>query len=267
MIIKLFTVIGVILSLISQPVLAEKKQIALTIDDLPFVGTTHNKPGNLRREKERFLRMLTTLNQYKVPAIGFVIAGTIEKGQQELLNQFVDDGYVIGNHTYSHLNLNRVNVTRYQDNIARADQILAPLMTKPKFFRYPYLADGRGQKKQKIIDYLSKQDYIIAPVTIDSKDFKFNAQILNIYWRNRLNHLPSIKKRYLNYIWRQTLRAEKLATQKVKRPVKHILLIHANYLNSYAIGDIIEMYQKNGYEFISLEEAMKDSYHHSSSNL
>jgi len=245
---------------------SSQKEIALTIDDLPFVGSTHNKPGNIRRENKRFTRLIETLNKYKVPATGFVIAGTIESGQAELLEKFKQDGYVVANHTHTHLNLNRTSSSRYINNIQKADERLAPLMTSPKFFRYPYLATGRGERKKQVENYLAESGYIIAPVTVDSKDFRFNAQILNIYWRNRRANLPRIKKRYLNYIWRQTVRAERIAEKKMKRPVKQILLIHSNYLNSHVLGDIIEMYQSKGYKFISLEDALKDPYYNSFSN-
>jgi peptidoglycan/xylan/chitin deacetylase (PgdA/CDA1 family) len=246
---------------VNNPGHSNQKEIAITIDDLPFVGTTHNKPGNLRREKERFTRILDALRHYKVPATGFVIAGTIEKDQWQLLEEFKNAGLSIGNHTYSHRNLNTTRTEKYIENIKKADEILTPLMTKPKTFRYPYLAEGRGDKKQRIRDYLSDNGYLIAPVTIDSKDFRFNQQLLRIYWRQREARVGPIKRRYLHYIWRQTLKAERVAQKKMDRPVKQILLIHANLLNCFVLGDLIEMYQQNGYKIIPLEEALQDSYY------
>lgn len=56
------------------------------------------------------------------------------------------------------------------------------------------------------------------------------------------------------YIWKQTLRAEKNSNKDAKQ----ILLIHANLLNSYVLNDILEMYQKKGYKFISLTDALKN---------
>jgi hypothetical protein len=64
-----------------------------------------------------------------------------------------------------------------------------------------------------------------------------------------------MKKRYLSYIWKQTLRAEK-NSQNHNLPNKQILLLHANLLNSHFLGDVIEMYKTNGYKFISLQEAL-----------
>ena len=239
--------------LIVKPAVAEgDKEIALTIDDLPFVGTNATNEGNLRRTRQRFLNILAALNENHVPATGFVIANSIARGQWDLLEEFRNDGYEIGNHTYSHANLNYVSVDKYIENIDKADKILEPIMTQPKYFRYPGLAEGKGAKKQAVQDYLVANQYVIAPVTIDSKDYKFNARLLHINWRVRAQYLNKIKRQYLAYIWRQTERAQ----LRAKPGEKQILLIHANLLNSHCLNDIIKMYKDHGYKFITLQQAL-----------
>lgn len=241
--------------LIIKPALADnEKEIALTIDDLPFVGTNSNDPGNLRRTRVRFLAILEALNQNHIPATGFVIPSSIAKGQWELLEEFRKDGYEIGNHTYSHANLDHVSVEKYLENIDKADKILQPIMTQPKYFRYPGLAEGKGEKKQAVQDYLITNQYVIAPVTIDSKDYKFNARLLNINWRVRAQYLNKIKQQYLAYIWHETQKAER------RRPgSKQILLIHANLLNSHCLNDVIQMYKTHGYKFVTLQQALTNN--------
>src|SRR3990167_3562975 len=163
-----------------------QKRIAMTIDDLPFVGSTYNEPGRINRENQRFNAIMHTLVINQVPAVGFVIGGTIERGQWDLLQTFSQQpGLTLGNHTYTHRNLNSSSAEAYINEITRTDQRLSILMKEPKFFRYPYLAEGSGLKKQQVQTYLHQHGYIVAPITIDSKDFKFNAQLLAIYWRNR----------------------------------------------------------------------------------
>lgn len=232
----------------------QTREIAITIDDLPFVGSANYKAAALKREHDRFMKILDTLVENQVPATGFVIAGSIEQGQWELLQAFHDAGFTIGNHTYSHLNLNHSSSEKYIENVAHADKILTPLMAHPRYFRYPYLAEGHGEKKADVRNYLANNDYIVAPVTIDTKDFKFNEQLYRVAYRARPKYLPQLKRRYLDYMWKQTLRAEKRAQGK---PVKQILLLHANLLNSHFLGDIIQMYREHGYRFITLREALE----------
>jgi peptidoglycan/xylan/chitin deacetylase (PgdA/CDA1 family) len=232
-------------------------EIAITIDDLPFVGSGTSTPANLKRTQDRFMAIVNTLVENQVPATGFAIGGAIAKNEWSLLETFRNQGLSIGNHTYTHKSLNGMNTEKYIADIEHADKKLAPVMTEPKYFRYPYLAEGKGEKKQKVIEYLADHHYTIAPVTIDSKDYEFNAQFYHIPYRQRAQRLEQFKKRYLAFIWKQTLRAEKKAKKIDGQPVKQILLIHANLLNSLCLADIIKMYKDNGYKFISLNDALK----------
>lgn len=249
--------LGLLISISLTTALAQTtKQIAITIDDLPFVGSANNHPAKLQRERDRFIAIMNALKEKNAPATGFVIAGTIEKDQWQLLEEFAQSGFTIGNHTYSHPSLNSISAQSYIENIEKADKILDPIISHPKYFRYPYLAESSGQKKQDVYDYLNEKGYIIAPVTIDSKDFKFNNQLFRIPYRQRPANLPSLKKRYIAYIWKQTERAERISEQKGE-PNQHILLIHANLINAHAIGDIIDMYRQKGYTIVSLDAVMK----------
>lgn len=235
--------------------LAESREIAITIDDLPLVASKMDTPGNQQRSTERFDRIIAALTENQVPATGFVIAGAIEKGQWEFLERFRNAGFTIGNHTYSHYNLNRMNAEKYIADLDRADQKLTPLLSEPKYFRYPYLAEGNKTTKPEVLAYLNEHHYVVAPVTIDSKDFEFNERLYKVPFRTREQYVGKLKNQYLAYIWKQTLKAEKRANGE---PVKQILLIHANLLNSYLLGDIIQMYKENGYKFITLTEALKN---------
>ena len=249
------TLYGVFLLSFVSMCYAAEREIAITIDDLPLVASKMNTPGNQQRSTERFAKIIQALVENNVPATGFVIAGAIEKGQWQFLEQFHQAGFTIGNHTYSHKNLNQMAADSYIADVDRADKILAPLMTETKYFRYPYLAEGNKKTKPIVLDYLTSHNYVVAPVTIDSKDFEFNEQLYKIPYRAREGAIGKLKARYLSYIWQQTLKAEKRANGK---PVKQILLIHANLLNSYALGDIIQLYKNNGYQLITLTEALKN---------
>lgn len=251
-----WTGVTLILCMLNFPCFAEEKEIAITIDDLPFVGSGSSTPASLKRTQARFMALVKALVDNQVPATGFVIGEAVAKNEWDLLQTFRNQGFALGNHTYAHKSLNHLSADKYIADIDHADNILAPVLTEPKYFRYPYLAEGTGQKKQKVYDYLAEHQYTIAPVTIDSKDYEFNARFYRIPYRKRAAALPGFKKHYLAYIWQQTLRAEKNAKG---RNGKQILLIHANLLNSLCLEDIIELYKKNGYKFISLADALKSN--------
>jgi peptidoglycan/xylan/chitin deacetylase (PgdA/CDA1 family) len=252
-----WTGVTVLLCILNSPCFAEEKEIAITIDDLPFVGSGSSTPASLKRTQDRFMAIVKALVDNQVPATGFAIGGAVAKNEWDLLETFRNQGFSLGNHTYTHKSLSGMSADKYIADIDRADTVLAPVMTEPKYFRYPYLAEGTGQKKQKVAGYLAEHQYTIAPVTIDSKDYEFNARFYKVPYRKRAQNLEQFKKRYLAYIWKQTLLAERRAKKVDGQPVKQILLIHANLLNSLCLEDIIELYRNNGYKFISLADALK----------
>lgn len=227
---------------------AQKKTLAITIDDLPFVGEYRNFHLNM---------MMTTMKEQAIPATGFIIASEVHADNWETLKKFKDAGFGLGNHTFSHANLNRVEIKDYIHEIKEADTILSSVMTEPKYFRYPYLAMSSGEKRNKILCYLAKKNYQVAPITIDSKDFAFNQRLLSVPEADRRAYLEELKPFYLDFIWQQTVKAEEHTQYHHNSDQSQILLIHANLLNAYVLPDLITMYKNKGYDFVSLEDGLK----------
>lgn len=227
---------------------AQKREVAITIDDLPFVGESKNFHLDM---------IINAIKVGEVPATGFVIAGEVEKKNWQMLHKFREAGLELGNHTLRHKNLNLVSSDTYIQEIEAAEKILLPVLSEPKYFRYPYLAMSEGAKKEKVINYLASKNYQIAPITIDSRDFVFNQLLLSVPESERRNFLNVLKPCYLNFIWLQTLKAEEQNRGSQKAEQAQILLIHANLLNAYVLPDLINLYKENGFKFVSLGEALK----------
>lgn len=227
---------------------AQTRQIAITMDDLPFIGEAKNFHLKM---------ILETLKDNEIPFTGFIIANTINPDNWQMLHQFRDSGFGLGNHSFSHINLSKVDTEGYIQEIEKADKILSRVLTEPKYFRYPYLNMGTGAKREAILAYLHAKHYRIAPITIDSKDFLFNKELYSVPQEERPAFLEELKFRYLDYIWEETLKAEEQNRYKRNPEQAQILLIHANLLNAYVLPDIIELYRQHGFSFVSLEDALK----------
>ncbi len=236
------------LLLFSSVTLAQTRLIAITIDDLPFVGEQASLHLNM---------ILDTLKRDQVPATGFVIAANVRPDDMEVLKKFREAGLGIGNHTWSHKNLAQLSLKNYLQDIDKADKTLAPVLSEPRYFRYPYLDTGAGEESKAIRQFLDAHQYRIAPVTVDSKDFVFNQLLLTVPESNRRAYMNVLLPCYLEFLWQQTLKVEEQSIQAQHPEQAQILLIHANLLNAYALGDIINLYQSHGYRFISLEDALK----------
>ncbi len=113
-----------------------------------------------------------------------------------------------------------------------------------------------GAKKNEILCYLAENNYQVAPITVDSKDFVFNQRLLSMPELDRRGYLAEMKPFYLDFIWQQTVKAEEHTQYHHNPDQAQILLIHANLLNAYVLPDIINLYKEKGYTFVNLEEAL-----------
>jgi hypothetical protein len=63
---------------------------------------------------------------------------------------------------------------------------------------------------------------------------------------------------YLDYMEKKVLYFEQQSQRLFARNISQILLLHANQLNADCTDELAKMFIRNGYSFISLEDALKD---------
>ncbi|TKI89896.1 polysaccharide deacetylase family protein, partial [Bacillus cereus] len=77
-------------------------------------------------------------------------------------------GHVIGNHTYSHPNLAKVNEDEYRNQIIKTEEILNRLAGyAPKFIRPPY-----GEILENQLKWATEQNFMIVQWSVDTVDWK-----------------------------------------------------------------------------------------------
>ncbi|MBL8208567.1 MAG: polysaccharide deacetylase family protein [Blastocatellia bacterium] len=243
---------------------AQPRKMAVTIDDLPFMVAGHPQylPNAQRVTKE----LMRVLRAHQVPAIGFVnerqlqVTGEMD-ARVALLQQWLDAGLTLGNHTYSHPDLNAVSIEQYQDDIVRGDIVLRRLMhpRTPVYFRHPMTHTGETQAKKEAIDsFLALRGYKITPHTIENSDFIYNISYVRARRGNDAAMQKKLRDSYLDFTIAATEFAEKISPQIFGREIPQTLLIHANDLNADCLDELLKRYEKRGYRFITLDEAMND---------
>lgn len=242
------------------------KEVCITIDDLPVVSYGVNDPHYHLKITQQ---LISTFNKFQIPAIGFVNGNklyrkdTIDSAQVHLLDLWLQHGYELGNHTYSHLNYHEVTFTEYTDNITEGEKIIKPLIqnynSKLAYFRHPYLRVGENKNKHDSLTYFLKQHgYTEAPVTIDNDDYLFAKAFHQAWMSNNTVLIKKIGSDYIDYMETKLKFYERSSDKLFGRNIKQILLLHANKLNAEYLDDLAAMYKRNGYVFISLEEALTD---------
>ena len=99
--------------------------VAIPFDDLPMAGEQLGGSWDLDEARLVPERLLETLKARRVPAIGFVNESKLHVPNQmdariALLDQWLDAGMELGNHTFSHPNLHRTPLAEYQEDVIRA---------------------------------------------------------------------------------------------------------------------------------------------------
>ena len=100
--------------------------VALTFDDGPNASST---PILLDGLKER-----------KVRATFFLIGENVEKGENEkIVKRMYEEGHLIGNHTYTHCNLSKLETGEAKKELEQTDTVIEKITGKqPAFARAPY---------------------------------------------------------------------------------------------------------------------------------
>src|SRR4029077_9556783 len=241
------------------------RQVAITIDDLP-AGMADRLPAS--DITAMTTKLLGTLRDHKIPVVGFVNEKKLYKTGEvdariKALQMWLDYGFELGNHTFSHASLNQVGLKAWEDDIIQGESVtrllLAPRKMKLRYFRHPYLDTGRDlQTRRQAEAFLVERGYRIAPITLDGWDWMFAGLYEDAKQRNDTALQQQIVKEYLSYHDAAIAYAEQLSKQVVGYEPKQILLLHASNLEADHIGDLLDVLRKRGYRFITLEDALGD---------
>jgi peptidoglycan/xylan/chitin deacetylase (PgdA/CDA1 family) len=245
----------------------QPKEIAITIDDLPLNGPQFE----VQRLEAMTGKILAAIKQHRVPAVGFVNESLLYlPGQTDariaILKAWSDAGVELGNHTFSHLTFKQASLAEYQDDFIRGDAVIRMLMRqrgqKPRYFRHPFLHMGATPDIERSFEnFIAERGYRAAPVTIDILDWMILSAYNGARKQGDAELLRRVSDEYLKFAARKFDFCEQVAAELFGRPIKHILLLHANELSGDNLEGLFKMLEERGYRFITLEEALKDPFY------
>lgn len=238
-----------------------RREVTITIDDLPAWGDL---------EKQTYItrKLLKSITDNKVPAIGFVNESQLfVRGETDartaLLRMWLDAGLELGNHTFSHILIDRNPLDAYKEDVIRGETVTKMLLRekgmKLRYFRHTQLRTGpTAEYKEGLGKFLRECGYTVAPVTIDNQEWVFAAAYSGAKERGDKEKMKSVAEAYIKYMDEIFDFFEKLSREFLGYEVKQTLLLHANELNADYFDELVRMMRKRGYTFVSLEDALKD---------
>src|SRR5215468_4545328 len=241
------------------------RQVAVTIDDLP-AGMADRLPAS--EITAMTTKLLTTLRDQQIPVVGFVNEKKLYKPGEvderiQALRMWLDYGFELGNHTFSHMSLNQRGLKDWQDDVIQGESVtrmlLAERKMKLRYFRHPYLDTGRDlETRRKAEEFLIQRGYRIAPITLDGWDWAFAGIYEDAKKRNDTEMQQNIVKDYLAHHDATFAFSEQQSVKVVGYEPKQILLLHASNLEADHIGELLDLLRKRGYRFITLQDALSD---------
>lgn len=130
----------------------EEKRIALTFDDGPDLKWT---PQILEILKERNIKAT------------FFLVGKQAEAYPEMVQQIIDEGHLVGNHTWGHEKLTELNTKEVGHAIDRLSDLLFQITgQKISLFRAPY-----GAMSDKVQSVLDDKGYQLVGWTVDPRDW------------------------------------------------------------------------------------------------
>ncbi len=243
-----------------------QREIAITIDDLPAGAADHMSGSEIL---DMTTKLLTTLRDQKIPVVGFVNEKKLYKPGEvddriKALNMWLDYGFELGNHTFSHASLNRVGLKAWEEEIVRGETVTRMLLAQHKmqlrYFRHPYLDVGRDLKTRRQAEaFLVDRGYRIAPITMDAWDWMYAGVYEDARRRGDTALQQQLVSSYLSYTTAVFDYYEKFSKDLIGYEPKQIILLHGNWLEADHIGELLELLRKRGYKFISLQDALSDA--------
>lgn len=251
---------------------AQQRSVALTFDDFPLASagsSDRSTPAQVLSEARAVNKaILRALRLHRAPAIAFVNEKQIVRDghvaqNRAILREWIRQGHELGNHTYSHADLSELTVESFQKEIVDGEPSVRVLMSGAgnalRFFRFPFNHTGEtAEKHDAIAAFLKQRGYEVATCTVENSDWVFARAYRLMVDRRDPQSIARLRADYLEYTRQEIEYYNKLNRQVFGREIPQVMVLHANRLNADMLDEVLQIFEKLDYKFVSLQEAQAD---------
>jgi peptidoglycan-N-acetylglucosamine deacetylase len=134
------------------------REILLTFDDGPHPKWTPILLDHLREEN--------------IKAVFFVLGSKVaNQAGRDIVRRAAEEGHQIGNHSYSHADLTRLDAAGIRDEIVRTRDLIEDVSGSRRLFRPPY-----GAHNSTVDAVLKELGYTLMLWSVDPEDWKKSNQ-------------------------------------------------------------------------------------------
>jgi peptidoglycan/xylan/chitin deacetylase (PgdA/CDA1 family) len=179
------------------------------------------------------------------------------------LEQWVSLGFDLGNHTFSHADLNSLTLEQFEQEVISGEASFVPALAKAgkasRYLRFPYSHTGNtAAKHDSVAAFLKQRGYKVAVCTIDNEDYLFNEAYRRMLENNDDESAAKLRAEYLAYTATEIDYYTALHKQVFAREIPHVMLFHINRLNADLMDQLLRIFEDKRYRFVSLDVAQSD---------
>jgi peptidoglycan-N-acetylglucosamine deacetylase len=266
---RLIAHLSVALLVGANTVPARGQQLAFTWDDLPAHSSL--PPGETRVGIGK--KIIAAMRaEHMPPAYGFVNGSQMasEPTAGTMLKEWREAGLPLGNHTWSHMNLNQHSAAEWEADVLKNEPLLKSYMKDGDWhwLRFPYLAEGDTQeKRQQVREFLESHGYKIAGVTMSFSDYLFNDPYARCMDKKDNAAIAQLEESYLQAAAATIDYTRSMSQALYGRDIPYVLLMHVGAFDARMLPRLLRLYRDKGFTFITLEQAQEDPFYKSDMSL
>ena len=232
----------------------EYKELSLTFDDSP------KNNGHFMTGLERTQRIVDVLSRYNIKTMFFCNSSKLQEDNgEERLRLYGNSGHILANHTHRHLDFSLLDRDSMMREIDEADRILKIIPGFSPWFRFPFSMEGKTiEDKNFLHAELEKRHYQIGYFTIDSADWCMAKLLEEAISSNTTVNFPQLYESCSLAILSTIEYSNRLALSILKRPIRHILVLHETDLTALFLSNLLEELQRRSWNIISPMQAYND---------
>jgi beta-lactamase regulating signal transducer with metallopeptidase domain len=244
----------------------KNRKLAIGFVGIPPLDRTANPP----KDSDATARLLIAkLQQYKIPAVGFVTGGMISDGEKlfpvraNIVRLWRDAGLEVGIGNFKHIWFYNTPYDEFVANVEKNEMIVRRVLGEKKlplrFYSYPYLNTGKSvEERDRFENWLGERGLKSVKYTIDNQEWMYSYAYDAARNDNDINTMTAVRVAFIKYMDKMFDHYEAYSQEMFGRDIPQTMVLTPSRLVADSADELFGMIRNRGYTFVPIDEALSD---------